>query len=193
MNDKNAQIILYLIENKNKEINILKISQDLKIDYKNVHTMVKRLETGSLVKLESFGQSKRVTLIARMHPLIFEAEYQRKEKLLKDKNIRVMLHDFKRGLSSKYYILLLFGSYARRRQTRSSDIDLMFIVPNGTEEFFEGEVHQTTRSSPLPIHALVFSEKQFLEMVHSPELNVGREALKNNVILYGIETYYELV
>jgi len=45
----------------------------------------------------------------------------------------------------------------------------------------------------LPIHELVFSEKQFLEMVDAKKSNVGQEALKNNIILYGIETYYEMI
>src|SRR3990167_3610360 len=106
MRNKDAIIIRYLIENKNEELNILKISKELKMDYKNVYSIVKRLEKESLVKLESFGHSSRIKLISQVHPLIFEAEYARRNELLKNKNLAVMLNEFKKALSSKCHVLL---------------------------------------------------------------------------------------
>ena len=98
MRNKDAIIIKYLIENKNEELNILKISKELKMDYKNIYSIIKRLEKELLVKLESFGQSSRVKLISKVHPIIFEAEYSRRKELLKNKNLGVMLNDFKKTL-----------------------------------------------------------------------------------------------
>ena len=193
MRNKDVLVIRYLIENKREELNISNISSDLKIDYKNTYAIIKRLEFESLIKIESFGQSSRIKLVSKMHPLIFEAEYDRRKESLKDKNLAVMLSSFKKSLKSRQYILLLFGSYAKRKQTKNSDIDLMFIVPDGLEEINEKEVHRIARSLPLPIHHLVFSEKQFLEMINAKEHNVGHEAIKDNIILYGIETYYEMI
>ena len=142
MRNKDAVIIRYLIENRNKELNILRISKELKMDYKNAYSIVKRLEKELLVKLESFGQSSRVKLISQVHPLIFEAEYSRRKELLKDKNLAVMFNDFKNAIKSKCYVLLVFGSYAKKTQTKSSDIDLMLIVPDRKEELFEKEISQ---------------------------------------------------
>lgn len=193
MRNKDAVIIRFLIEHKNEELNILRISKELRMDYKTIYLIVKRLEKESLVKLETFGQSNRIKLVFQMHPLIFEAEYTRRKELLKDKNLAVMLNDFKNALKSKCYALLLFGSYAKKTQTKKSDIDLMFIVPDESEELFEKDIGRTARLLPLPIHYLVFSETQFLEMTNVKEPNVGKEALKNNIILYGIETFYELM
>lgn len=193
MRNKDAIIIRYLIENKNEELNILRISKEMKMDYKTVYSIVRRLEKESLLKLESFGQSIRVKLIHQVNPIIFEAEYNRRKDFLKNKNIAVMLNDFKNALKSKCCIILIFGSYAKKTQTKNSDIDLMFIVPIGMEELFEKDVSRVARSLPLPIHPLVFSEKQFLEMAYAKESNVGQEALKNNIVLYGIETYYEMI
>ena len=193
MRNKDTIILRYLIEKKNDELNILKISKALQMDYKTAYSIVKRLEKESLVKLESFGQSSRVKLIPQTHPLLFEAEYMRRKELLQDKNLAVMLNHLKKAIPSKCYLLLLFGSYAKKTQTKNSDIDLLFIVPNDREELFEKEVHRAVRSLPLPIHFLVFSEQQFLEMVNAKKSNVGQEALKHNIILYGIETYYEMI
>ncbi|MBI2130711.1 nucleotidyltransferase domain-containing protein [Candidatus Woesearchaeota archaeon] len=104
-----------------------------------------------------------------------------------------MLGSFKRAIKSKLYVLLLFGSYAKKTQTKSSDIDLMFICADGLEDAFEKNVNRIASSMPLSLHHLVFSESQFVEMINAKESSVGQEALKNNVILYGIEQYYEMV
>ncbi len=193
MRSKESVIIKFLIEHKNEELNILKVSKYLKMDYKNAYSIVKRLEKTLLVKIENFGQSSRVKLNAIIHPVIFEAEFERRNDILKDKNIAVMLSSFKRAIKSKLYIALLFGSYAKRTQTKNSDIDLMFICPDGLEDSLEKDVSRTARSMPLHLHPVVFSESQFVEMINAKESNVGQEALRNNIILYGIENYYEML
>lgn len=193
MRGKESTIIKFLIENKNEELNIRSISKSLKMDYKNVYDIIKRLEKTSLVKIKTFGQSSMVKLNAQAHPLIFEAEFERRKEILKNKNLAVMLSNFKRAIKSRLYVLLLFGSYAKKTQTKNSDIDLMFICPDGLEDAFEKEADRTAHSMPLPLHPLVFSESQFIEMANAKEPNVGQESLKNNIILYGIEQYYGLI
>src|SRR3989338_3825574 len=131
MRGKESTIIKFLIESKNEELNIRSISKSMKMDYKNVYSIIKRLEKGSLVKIETFGQSSRVKLNAIVHPLVFEAEFERRKEILRDKNLAVMLSSFKRAIKSKLYVLLLFGSYAKRTQTKSSDIDLIVICLTG--------------------------------------------------------------
>jgi len=193
MRNKESTIIKFLIEHKNEELNILTISKALKMDYKNIYSIIKRLEKATLVKIETFGQSSRVNLNAIIHPLVFEAEFERRKEIFHDKNIAVMTSNFRRRIKSKMYTLLLFGSYAKKTHTKSSDIDLMFICADGTPEAFEKEVSRIGRTMPLPLHPLVFSENQFMEMINSRKSNVGQEALKNNIILYGIEQYYEMI
>ena len=193
MKGKEPTVIRFLLGHKQEELNIFKISRGLKMDYKNVHAIIKRLEKASLVKIETFGQSNRVKLNAVVHPLVFEAEFERRKDILRNKDIAVMLSSLKRAIKSKLYVLLLFGSYAKGTQTKSSDIDVMVICPDEREDAFEKDISGTARSLPLPLHPLVFSESQFLEMAHAKEPNVGQEALKNNVVLYGIEQYYGMI
>jgi len=190
MRSKESTVIKFLIEHKNEELNILAISKSMKMDYKNIYSIIRRLEKLGLVKIEHFGQSNRIKLSKLIHPLIFEAEFNRRKEILKNKNLAVMLNSFKREIKSKLYVLLLFGSYAKKTQTESSDIDLMFICADGLEDSFEKEVNRVSSSLPLQVHALVFSESQFNEMINAKESNVGQEALNNNIILYGIEQYY---
>ncbi|MBI2107554.1 hypothetical protein HYT54_00335 [Candidatus Woesearchaeota archaeon] len=67
MRSKESTIIKFLIESKNEELNIRSISKSLKMDYKNVYSIIKRLEKALLVKIETFGQSSRVKLNKIVH------------------------------------------------------------------------------------------------------------------------------
>ena len=86
--------------------------------------------------------------------------------------------------------IILFGSYAKKTFDSKSDIDLMFIV---SDLKLERDIEQTLSLFPFKTHSLVFSEKQFIDMKNSHELNVVKEAIKINIILHGIEPYYELI
>lgn len=192
MKGKETEIIKLLIENRDKELSINQIAKLLKKDYKNTHNIVSRLSKMQLVELKPFGNSHMVILLNNPSPLIFEAEYLRKNELLKSKDIAILYDSFK-GLSSKLNILLVFGSYAKKVQTKHSDIDIMLIVPDAEEEKMEKEIHTIERILPLKIHINIFKENDFKAMNNSKEITVGSEAIKNNIILHGIESYYEMI
>ncbi len=192
MKNQDSIIVKTLLEHKEKELSIADLSKLTKKDYKTTHTIVKRLEKNKLVTLQQFGKSYKVALINKVHPLIFEAEYARREEILHDKNLRVMLDYFKKGLKTSLYVLLLFGSYAKKTQTKHSDIDLFFIASDADKDF-KKKVLNTAQLIPLKLHLNVFNESEFITMKKSKENTVGSEVIKNNIILYGIEAYYELL
>ena len=171
MKAKDVVVVRYLIEHTKEELNIRTVAEALRMDYKNTHSIVKRLEQASLIQIERFGQSNRLRLAEKTHPLIFEAEYQRREEVLKNRSLKVMLNRFREALPSKLFVLLLYGTEAR----------------------LEKAVDAAARILPLELHCLVFSEKQFMGMLHAKEGNVGKEAAACHVILYGIEGYYEMM
>ena len=180
------------MENKTNETNIRSISEKTKIDYKNVYMILKDLETQGIIKRVMFGKSARIILIEKLNPDIFQAEYERREELLKNKNLKVMLDYFK-GMETSMYVMLLFGSYAKRTNTKHSDIDLMFIVSDSTEKEMERKIGSIVGIIPMNIHMNVFKEKDFIAMKKSKDITVGSEAIAHNVILHGIEQYYEMI
>ena len=122
MRNKDAVIIRYLIENRNKELNILRISKELKMDYKNAYSIVKGLKKNCLSSWNLLGSPAGVKLISQVHPLIFEAEYSRRKELLKDKNLAVMFNDFKNAIKSNAMCSLVFGSYAKKKHKQRARI-----------------------------------------------------------------------
>ena len=65
----------------------------------------------------------------------------------------------------------------------------MFI---SNDKDFEKKVSNILSLLPLKTHFLVFTEEEFVRMKDSKKPNVVQEAIKDNVILYGIENYYKL-
>jgi predicted nucleotidyltransferase len=95
---------------------------------------------------------------------------------------------------TEFYIMLVFGSYAKGMATEKSDVDVAVIVE--TEEA-KGNVkpalNTARRKSLPPVDFQVFSRTEFLEMLTIDEENVGKEIVRDNFIYYGAAAYYKLL
>ena len=85
------------------------------------------------------------------------------------------------------FILLLFGSYAKGKEKKGSDIDLLLISDDPKP------VEAQIRLIPLDIHLTHITYDSFTKMLKSKEFTVVSEAQKNNILLFGIEDYYRLI
>ena len=186
MKNKDVDIIMSLLENNTNTVSISQLSKKLKIDYKNTYNAVKRLEKSNIIILEKIGKAYNCILNKNMNPMIFEAEYKRREKLLKNKNFKVLYN--KLNHIKFPFIALIFGSYAKGTSNQHSDIDMIVICDENTKD-----IERTISLLPLDIHLVTISIDEFLKMNKTKEFNVVDEAMKNNIILIGIEDYYRLI
>lgn len=192
MKNKDVDVIIALMEIHDDNISISQISKKLKINYKNTYNIVKRLEKENLIILNKFGKAYNCILNKKMHPLIFEAEYRRREELLKNKNLKILYNKLNSIIFP--FIALIFGSYANKSANQYSDIDLMLIYNKNRD--FENkniDIERNISILPLDIHPVTFNYEEFFKMAKSRDFNVIEEAIKNNIILIGIEDYYRLV
>ncbi len=187
---KDVEVITYLLNNKGNDVNISGTATGLNLDYKSAHNIVKRLEEKKIIRLDQFGKSSKLTLNLSCHPLLYEAEYKKREEITRNKDIKTIIEYFERNVQSKFYVILLFGSYAKKSQTKHSDIDLLFIIPN---KALEKNIQQVASMIPIKLHVNIFTEKEFIAMKDSKQRTVGSEAIKDNIILLGIEQYYRLL
>ena len=188
MAKNHSKIVRVMLEKQEEELNIAKISKYSKIDYKNVYNIIKDLEKESLVDIKPFGKTKRVTLNKKVHPLIFEAEYERRTALFK-KNKDFLVIYRKLSELNFSFIVLLFGSHAKGKATKYSDIDLLIVC----EEKRESYIQEIFDLFPLKIHSTFTNFEDFMKMLKTKEFSVVSEAVKNNIILIGIEDYYRLI
>ena len=182
------KIIKWLLENK-KKASIKTLATAIKIDYKNTYEAVKKLTEKKILRTEKFGNTSEVSLVYALSPLLYEAEQIRKQNL--SKNFTLVKDYFIKGLDTKLYVMLLFGSHARGTNTKNSDIDLLFIIPNGSS--IERDILRVILTIPLDLHPTIITEKDFLLMKDSKQKTIVSEAIENNIILYGIEAYYEML
>jgi len=183
------KILKHFIENK-KAKTIREIAQQIKSDYRITHTAVQRLIEKKVLNVQTVGNSSLCKLDEKHYGIeIYEAENERRENILKNMNINQLYKEIMSKVKTSSFILLLFGSYAKSKQTKTSDIDLLFI---SNEHNFESKITDILSLLPLKTHALIFTEEEFTRMKDAKKSNVIQEAIESNIILYGIEAYYWL-
>jgi len=179
------KILKFLISNKEELFTIKKISERTKINYRIAYEKIFSLEKEGLVKVTKTGNTKICKFTNKFNNKVFEAEYERREDLFKNKTFLVL---YRRLFELQFpFIALLFGSCARGEITKHSDIDLLTIGRD------EKEIESVISRWPEKIHLTSMTCKDFIHMMKSKEFTVVSEAIKNNIILIGIEEYYRLL
>lgn len=178
-------ILKRLLSNREERFTIKKIAESLKINYRIAYEKVMLLEKEGLIKITRIGNSKTSTLTNKFNSEVFDAEFERKMDLLKNKDY-LILHNRLAELKFQF-IALLFGSQAKGTAKKHSDIDILVIGGN------EREIRATLSLLPDKIHVTHVTYENFIIMAKSKEFTVVSEAMKNNIILIGIEEYYRLM
>jgi len=183
------KVIRHFIESR-KPATIRDIAKRIKADYKITYTATQRLIQKNILDVQDVGNSSLCRLNEDYYSIeIYETENQRREGILKNKNLNQLYREIMSKIKTSSFILLLFGSYAKRKQTKSSDIDMLCV---SNEKDFESRISDILSLLPLKIHALVFREEEFIRMKDSKKPSVVHEIMEKNIILYGIEAYYRL-
>lgn len=190
-NSTKDRILKSLLSNKGKEFTIRAISKNISIDYKTVHIIVKQLIKSNVVNAKKAGQTILCSINQKeFNADVFRVEFIRKEEILSNKDIHALYKRIVDDVKEPFFILLLFGSYVAGKPRKGSDIDLMLITNN---ESIKKKVKHIVSLLPLKTHLIDFSSEEFLSMLKTTEFNVGKEAVNNNIILFGIENYYRLI
>ena len=183
------KIVLVFLENSEKDFTIRELSKLVGIDYKSVYFAVDSLHKIGILEKRKAGNSILCKLGKVFDHIIYKVEEYRKNELLKNNTIRVIYNEMKK-VKSSFYVCLLFGSYAKGKVTKSSDIDMIIVAEN--KESLEKELDNIIESIPIKIHLLTFTPKEFLSNLLAGN-TVVNEAVEKNIILYGIESYYRLL
>ncbi len=180
-----SEILRLLIEKRGENLSIRKIALSRKINYKSAYNAVNFLESRGIISLNRYGNTLNCAFNNNFDSLVFSVEDNRRKNLLKNKNLQV-IHSRLTMLNFPF-IALLFGSYAKQKQNKYSDIDLLIITAN------TDEIEQEIKLLPLDLHLTAITPQEFIQMAKSREFSVVSEALKKNIILIGIEEYYRLL
>ncbi len=185
MANEKLSILKLLVENQEERLSIRQISIRRNINYKSAYMAVKDLNREGTIDLIRQGNTIICKFNRSFNNSVFTVEYGRLQDLLKDKNFKVVHDRF--SAIPRQFILLLFGSQVRKESTKHSDIDLLAITDDAQM------IEREARLIPLKIHLTAIGYGDFIAMLKSKEMTVVSEALKNNIIIFGIEDYYRLM
>lgn len=185
--DNKLKIINYLGKHIGKGFTMHELSKLVGIPYASFYRAVQQMD--DVLDAEVIGKSKILKLktanpVLKAH-LIVSSDEERKEFLQKKPVIKKIAVE----LNTKD-VVILFGSYAKGKETGKSDIDLLIINKDGKKSlpFSKYELLFKKKVNPLFV-----TSKEFGRMLQDKDENVGKQALKHHVILNNPEWFWGLV
>lgn len=165
------------------------LSQLLKKDYPNTYNAIHELEKEGFIKIEKVGKSKVCSILLNQKTISLLSFLDEQESFkMNIPNVSQIL-DYKEFNED---IILITGSYAARKQTKASDIDIVLIVKE--KAFEKQKLFENITSLMVPkVHALVFSYKDFLDMLLDKKPNLGKEIFNKRLIFRNSTKYYNLI
>lgn len=109
---------------------------------------------------------------------------------------KVILAEIQKKISKQtnFFILFVFGSYAKNKATEKSDLDIAVIVESEqTKKEIAPSLETIKRREIKPIDYHIFTRNEFLEMLKVEYENLGKQIYKNSFIYYGFIEYYNLI
>ena len=191
------RLVLKIIDilSLNEKLTINEISIQLKETYSFVNKVINKLINDNIIKKEVVGNSHLCTLNLnneKTQAYLTLNEIGKKERFIeKNQNIQTLISEIVEKIQAE--CLLVFGSYAKGNQTKSSDIDLL-IIKNKKDNSINKEINLLETMYNIKINQIVINEGILKEMIlNNVEINVGKEALKNHIILYGSNIFWKLI
>jgi len=106
-----------------------------------------------------------------------------------------LLSELPRKTDFNLLSVILFGSLAKGTDFKKSDMDLFILVSSKSkyDEPIEMGCVALSRGFGIEINPLVSEPASLLSMLKDKEHNVAKEILKNKIILFGAEKFWELI
>ncbi|MBI2629847.1 nucleotidyltransferase domain-containing protein [Candidatus Pacearchaeota archaeon] len=182
------KILKYLIENKTPA-SIMKISKEVNTDYKNTFNVIDNFSSEIIYK-NKLGNTNLIEIRLSPNLDIYLVESKRTEEFLKENKELALIKKDAENLNYPFFIILIFGSFVKKTNVKNSDIDICIISDNQNKT---EELISKIKLLPLNLEIHYFNIKEFESMLEKKENNLGKEIVKNNIILYGRENYYNLI
>ncbi len=184
--DNKDKITNYLGKHIGKGYTMHELSKTLKIPYASFYRTVGGMK--ELLSIQTIGKSKVLALnkdntVLKAH-LTVSSDEEKKEFISKKPLIRMIAKE----LNTKD-IVILFGSYAKGSERKASDIDIIVINKTGKKSISFKKLETLLGKE---INAIFITEKEFKLMLKAQEENVGKQALKNHIILNNPDKFWRL-
>jgi len=185
--DNNLKIINYLGKNTGMRFTMHNLSQLLVIPYASFYRTIDGMK--DLLVIEKVGKAKTVSLNYKTQTvksyLAISSEKEKKESLKIQPIIKKIANELETNDT-----VALFGSYANNTYTERSDIDILIINKDGKRSISFSKYELLFKKKINPVFV---TKKEFQLMLKDKEENLGKQVLKNHIILNNPEAFWECV
>lgn len=203
--DYKDKVLAYLSRALGRKITINSIKEDLGLSYGSLHLTIHKLWKDKIISIEEVGNYKLLSLnlknmlaiaeLSRISVKISQEITNQSKKLKKMNELIENLRKYKEILS-----IVLFGSQARLEAGEKSDIDLLVIVGKWKDlkkkalaSRIKADIKSFGTREFLDIQEFIVDYDMYRRMLQSDEaLNVGKEALRDGIVLDGFENYWKM-
>ncbi len=173
-----------------KEVKAL--SQNKSDNY--VHTILKKFVQGEILTEKKIGNVIEYVVsqtVFALNTIGYISEFKANQaEHLPHKKIQRLISKIK----TPFYCFLITGSYARKKQKESSDLDVVVICDDTLKpSTILSQIKQEAELMIPEVHPYVFTKSEFLQMLLNEEENYGKEVLKNNLLITGAKPFYSIV
>ncbi len=197
------KILTLFYDNLYAQFTINEIAHRVNISYSYVHRQIEDLKNKGILIIEQRSNRKYCrpnyknpevkTSFVKISNQIAEDFLKKRDKIFFV--VEKLLSALPQKTDFNLLSIVLFGSLVKGTDFKKSDIDLFIIVPSKKkyDEPIEMECVALSKSFGVEINPIVSEPTNLLTMLNEKEQNVGKEILKNKIILFGAEKFWELV
>ena len=186
-------IMAFLLNNLGKEYSVRELAKAVKQDYKIVFTTVQVLKEKSVITVKRVSNINQCSAsLSQDNASLFSYISQRHTMKKLSKTITTALTDVVTSNKNSLYVLLVFGSYAKGNATPKSDLDLLFIVSDRTQEpQIMAAIKKASTLNNLKISPVILTMEEFKSALKEP--SVAQEAYQAHFVVHGGEPFYEMI
>lgn len=186
-------------------LTILQISKKLNIGYRPAYNHINEMNNEKMIDIKKVGKAKECVLNLKSEKtrhVLEEVDILRKESLYKkEPKLKDVLEKLMKRLTEKYISeiqsIVLFGSYAKGKAVKGSDIDILFIVDDMKDKEVRADIERECASFEyshnIKISPIITDAIEFKKMLKAKELNVGKEVKEHGISLYGHELFWRII
>jgi len=184
-------ILRFFIEHITEQFAIREIARKTKTDFKSTHSTVQKLVQKNILTKKRQANVDLCSLNLKNDlTQVYYAELLRtKDFLDKHKELKSFFQNVQEKVRTHFYTLVVFGSFAKETETKTSDLDVLIITPSrSTGEEITRIISSEALLLNRKVQPIVLDEKEFVKSL--AEKNVVIEAFKNHIIITGVEAFY---
>lgn len=196
---KSEYKILKLIY-ENPGIRLTELIKKARVSAETAKNRLKHLESAEIIIVKRITGGKRV-ILKNFYPnfsneegrnifSLIESE-KKQEFFEKNKNLQGPFKQILKNIPAKIKVILIFGSFSTKSQTKDSDLDILFLTTGKIEEdVLKKEIERSFVTFDHEISPRVDTLQNFKR---KSDKGIYQTIIKNHIIIKGVLDYIKLI